>query len=139
MEHWFDALTRPQTRRTAVRSAVVAGAALLLPIGRLPSARAEAAEPCYVPCLQLANAQQEVDDGACSKRFGTRSWAESAPFAGGLLTRLRNERWTGCNAVASCQWHEATVRCRFQPDCGDKTRYPGGAAPTPVPQPPPGG
>ncbi len=133
MAHWFDALARPHTRRAALKAAGLAGAALVLPIARAPSAYATDTEACYVPCLNLAQAVQEQDDGACTKRFGVRSFAESTPYVGGLLTSLRNERWTGCNAVASCRNHEAIVRCRFQPNCGDPAQYPNGAAPTPVP------
>jgi hypothetical protein len=137
MAHWFDTLARPHTRRTALKSAGLAGAALLLPIRRAPSAYATDKEACYVPCINLAQAVQEQADGVCAKRFGVRSFAESAPYVGGVLTSMRHERWTGCNAVASCSNHEANIRCRFQPDCGDPAQYPNGAAPTPVPVPVP--
>ena len=138
MAHWFDTLAVPHTRRTAIKTLVATGAALLLPVGRARSANADADEPCYVPCLNLAQAVQEQDDQVCAKRFGVRSFAESAPLVGGLLESLRHERWTGCNAVAACRNHEANVRCRFQSDCGDPARYPGGKGPTPVPVHPPG-
>jgi hypothetical protein len=139
MEHWFDGLARPHTRRTGLKAAVAAGASLLLPVGLPSSASAKRKEACYGPCLQLAQAQQEQDDQACAQRFGTASWAESVPVIGGTLASLRHERWTGCNALASVRWHEEIIRCRFQPACGDPARYPGGQAPTSVPQPPIGG
>ena len=139
MDHWFDTLARPHTRRTAVRSAVLAAGALLLPVGRLPSASANSDEPCYHACQQLANAVQDQADQQCAKRYGVRSFAESVPLLGGTLTSLRNERWTGCNAVASCQFYQDSINCSFRPDCGDPSRYPGGQLPTPVPTPPPGG
>jgi hypothetical protein len=137
MAHWFDQLAQPQTRRTAVKSAALAGAALLLPIGRTSSALATVEEPCYVDCLKEAKAVFDVDDAACAKQFGAASYAEIAPGVGGLLKSLRRERWLGCRAVASCRWHQTIIDCRFKPECGDREKYPGGNAP--ATRPPDGG
>jgi hypothetical protein len=131
MAHWFDSLARPHTRRTALKSAGLAGAALLLPIGRTPAAYADVFEPCRVPCLNLADAAKEQEDEVCAQRFGVRGFGEVG--SGGIFTIIRRSHGIACKADARANNHAARYRCDQLDDCGDPARYPNGAAPTPVP------
>src|SRR5450432_2794956 len=103
MSHWFDTLARPHTRRTALKSAGVAGAGLLLGFRGAPTARADVDEPCYKPCLQLTLVAREAQDEQCDKRYGHAS-GEYVPIIGGLRFLLRNERYFRCRGTASTQF-----------------------------------
>lgn len=133
MAHWFDALARPHTRRTALKAAGFAGAALLLPLRAPQTAGALTAEPCYRPCMDLAQAAQNQAGELCDKHYGIKGFGESAPLVGGLLTSLRNDRWIYCKALANTRAHTAKYHCASDEECGDPSRYPFGGAPTPVP------
>jgi hypothetical protein len=133
MSHWFDTLARPHTRRTALKSAGIASAGVLLGFKRAPAAHADIDEPCYLPCLQLSLATREGQDEACDKRYGHTGDGEYVPYIGGLRYLLRNERYFRCHGLASTRFNEAKGRCFSQPECGDPARYPGGAGPTPAP------
>ena len=137
MGHWFDDLARPRTRRAALKGAGIAGAALLLPIGRLQVAHADVSEPCFKPCADIARARQELADEACAKRYGVAGFGESTPVVGGLFKSLRRSSWIECRAQAATTAHASLFRCHNVEDCGDPASYPNGAAPTPAP--PPGG
>jgi hypothetical protein len=133
MAHWFDTLARPHTRRTALKSAGLAGAALLLPIGRTPAADADLNEPCNALCRDRAEAAKEQADEVCAQRFGVRGFGEVG--SGGIFTIIRHERGIGCKAEARTRNHTARYRCDHLNDCGDPEQYPNGAPPpvTPVP------
>jgi hypothetical protein len=138
MSHWFDTLARPHTRRTALKSAGVAGAGLLLGIGRPPAARADSNEPCYLPCLEIALGTRELNQERCDKLYGQTSKAEYLPIVGGILNLIHDWRYASCRADASTRFAAANGRCLYEPECGDPKSYPGGAAPIPVPVKPPG-
>src|SRR5450755_1844585 len=119
MSHWFDTLARPHTRRTALKSAGIASAGVLLGFKRAPAAHADIDEPCYLPCLQLSLATREGQDEACDKRYGHTGDGEYVPYIGGLRYLLRNERYFRCHGLASTRFSEAKGRCFSQPECGD--------------------
>ena len=79
MEHWFDRLAQPHTRRTALKTAALGGAALLLPFGRLARAGAFTAEPCYSACLEggITGAGAGAG-GGCTNTCGTGEGAGCA-------------------------------------------------------------
>ncbi len=142
VEHWFDRLARPHTRRTTIRVAALAGAGLMLPIGRLPSASATTREPCYSACLEEAATKWKSDKAVCANLFGdalstAASYAEllTGAAAAHLLLMLRNSQALNCKAEANINWYKAVEACRA-PQCGDKTKYPGGNAPAKAPPPP---
>lgn len=139
MSHWFDTLARPHTRRTALKSAGIAGAGLLVGFKRAPAALADTDEPCYLPCLQFTLVTREGQDEACEKRYGHESKDEYVPFIGAVRFVLRNERYFRCKGLASTQFNQAKGRCFSEAECGDPVKYPGGALPTPAPGCGPGG
>jgi hypothetical protein len=65
MEHWFDALSQTRSRRTVLKCAALAGAALVVPAVRVPRAAATEREPCFVPCQQAAAARWDKAIDQC--------------------------------------------------------------------------
>jgi len=140
MEHWFDRLTQPHTRRTTLRAAAIGGAALFLPLGRFSLARAFKAEPCYNFCTDEAHAQWTADVEACGAAFSpnktpgyVRFVTGLAPGASTVFQSLQRARWIGCLAKADTTWHGTFLGCGSLPDCGDPTKYPGGNPPATLP------
>ena len=141
MEHWFDLLAQPHTRRTTLKAAALAGAALVLPLRRTSSAWATTREPCYSACLHEGAIEWDNATDACQRAFGSgvgKTYvATLAAFGPGLvLGALYGARAISCKADAEAGYHQAVVECR-QPQCGDRAKYPGGNAPGRVPGPPP--
>lgn len=138
MEHWFDRLSQPHTRRATVKAAALAGAALVLPVGRLPLAWATKAEPCYADCYQAAVTKWKSDNAECARARNqgqVRSNYVSLLLgsdAGSTLRSLTSARAISCDAFANVAWHQAAFNCK-QPECGDPGLYPGGNAPGPAP------
>ena len=115
VEHWFDSLSRTRTRRTALKAAAGAGAALLLPSIRVPSASATPEEPCFKTCNDAAGiALDSIKNG-----FGSDGCKHFVPVAGvaalsgnvglgGVLLLLGAARFAGCLDSAGCP---GTGRC----------------------------
>jgi hypothetical protein len=139
--HWFDRLAQPHTRRTTIKAAALAGAGLLMPLGKAPIARATTTEPCFNACVEENYVVWKMDDDACTANFGGGSRAGYVTLlsagAPSLVFLLNASKGLGCYANANAAWHKAALRCH-QPDCGDPGLYPGGNAPG-HPPPPPGG
>jgi len=139
MEHWFDALARPQDRRTALKAALVAGGALLVPGMRAPRAWATEREPCFVPCQQAAQRAWGDALGRCSKSvsyagMGALGLASTGNVLGAaLLGWLAIGEDAVCRPSAELAYHRAALACRGS-ECGNPDKYPGGAT---KPKPPP--
>jgi hypothetical protein len=138
-EHWFDRLSRPHTRRTHLKTALAAGAALTLPFGRLPSARADNGQLCFNYCLTDAADKFAQADDACNRNrdrgyysglltFGwgigtvTSIWATAGSQAGSFIA------YRQCRNNAELANLKAAQQCE-KPSCGDPAKYPGGGRP----------
>jgi hypothetical protein len=134
VEHWFDSLSRPRTRRTALKAAALAGAGLVLPAIRVPRAAAAPTEPCFTPCNDAALAAWDatkngVRPGGC-KYFvaaGAAFTLAGHVGPGGVLAAIGGLKFGSCLDSAELTWHRALVACR-NPECGDHAKYPGGRA-----------
>ena len=134
MEHWFDSLSRPHTRRTTLKAAAVAGAALFVPALRASRAWAIESEPCYKACVTAAGAQMREDEFSCGVLLSAA--AESGlslagspigvlAFVGSGIGFLR------CHSGAQLAWRRHVLACRGS-ECSDPKKYPGGKAPAKV-------
>ena len=129
MEHWFDSLSRPHTRRTTLKAAAVAGAALIVPGVRTSRALATPREPCYKPC-NVAAAKKWVSNLDICDAEQARTYA-SLLFSGGafapvvVATLLRQLGGLNCLSSAEVQWHRDVLACNGS-ECGDSRKYPGG-------------
>jgi hypothetical protein len=136
MDHWFDRLTQPHTRRTALKAGALAGALLVLPARSLPKAWATGTEPCYKPCIDAAAKQwSDTRNGACkaasgSVFFGALWFAMSGQLGPAVAHAFAGYGTAGCLADAELAWHRAIEQCRGS-ECGDPSKYPGGQAPRP--------
>jgi hypothetical protein len=139
-EHWFDRLARPHDRRSLLKAALGAGAAITLPQLRTGvSAAAVAGQlPCYKPCLQAAADAWSQERDACRTYdqvgqatnlfthfltlgpVGTTAWTWNAVFVGA--------GFIGCVTTAELHWRRNNMRCQGS-ECGDPVKYPGGVAP----------
>jgi len=141
MEHWFDALSRPTTRRTALKGAAVAvlGIGLGLPALRPSTAQAAESEPCFAPCIQASTREWDTAYAGCLqlKRAGTVNFAAAVLGAAPLviLSFLQNVAAVSCGSSAELDWHRASLACRGS-ECGNGAKYPGGTVPVP-PKPKP--
>lgn len=133
MEHWFDRLAQPHTRRATIKAGILAGAALVLPVGRLSSA--SAAQPCIKACRQEATIQWNLAITACANSAVNGLARSFADVFGGVFHGLEHWREASCRADAVVEWKRAVTEC-LQPECGDRAKYPGGNAPGVVGQPP---
>lgn len=133
MDHWFDRLSRPYTRRTMLKAGAVAGAALLLPASRVPKAWATSGEPCFKPCTDAAAKDfSSTRNGLCKalagpQLFGSLLLGFPSPLAGAVLLQGAF-KFTDCLSNAELGWHKAVEACRGS-ECGNPGRYPGGQAP----------
>jgi hypothetical protein len=132
MAHWFDRLAQPHTRRTTLKTAALAGAALVLPLGRVPQAWGSKQEPCFQPCASAASTRLDTDWNACNKALGYKSIGAYAIYATTLAPPLFLGFLAGsgyhafvCQNQANIDWRRRTLRCE-QADCGDQQKYPGG-------------
>lgn len=135
MEHWFDRLSQPHTRRATIKAGVLAGAALVLPVGRLSSAAAAA--PCFNACQQESVSQWQTDLDACAQAFDRGQAIAYANLFGGLgpaavLSGLSSWKAVNCSAKAQTNWHMNSLSCS-EPQCGNPQKYPGGNPPGQVP------
>jgi len=136
MEHWFDSLSRPHTRRTTLKAAAVAGAALVLPALRTPRASATDKEPCYTACAAAAAKQWNDTDNLVCKPIGVESALSFLNLIShpDLLAMVsRGLPLANCMASAELHWHRDMLACR-DPDCGDSAKYPGGKVKKPAPK-----
>ena len=108
VEHWFDTLSRPRTRRSTLKTAALAGAALILPGIRTPQAWATDSEPCFQPCLKAAN-QQLIETRAACDGVAAAAAVWHAPLGitpSGLLALLGNGvAYRACRSGAPLVWH----------------------------------
>ncbi len=133
MEHWFDHLAEPHTRRTSLKAAALAGAALVLPVGRLSSAWAAHPYPCTFSCIEEATAQWRQAGDTCDRATGVRlGGAYIATLAGALpgavLAVVALGRGLSCLSTAELAYHRDVHLC-FDPECSDPAKYPGGNPP----------
>lgn len=138
MEHWFDQLSRPHSRRTVLKTAVGLGVAALLPNVRLPVARAASSEPCFKACNAAARQKwvsEEDHCGAVVYGKGAASFLFGAYYS--LLGLLAAAEGLDCNSRAELQWHRDSRACE-KPECGDPGTYPGGKVKKPPPKCTPG-
>jgi hypothetical protein len=138
MEHWFDRLAAPQTRRTTLKAAAVAAAGLVLPLSRVPRARATQSEACAKECVAAAQKSWDTAADACyagGSRDGYKTFAllvygqVPAAFIDGYLGAQRK---VSCLAEAELKGRREGDRCNG-PECGDPSKYPGG---NPIGRPP---
>lgn len=121
-EHWFDRLSRPHSRRTVLKAAAVAGAALVLPNVRVPRASAAQRPPCFATCRQLAfDAWRKNRDDCKNTGF----------LKGAVLVLFFQEDLMDCIARGGATWHRDMLDCE-EPECGDPGKYPGGNKPRTV-------
>jgi hypothetical protein len=138
VEHWFDALSRPQSRRTVLKGAAVAGVALVVPGVRVPRASATEREPCFVPCEQAATDRWLKGADNCAARTymlvgqGTASLLYGGLALAGLFTFAAAAGAASCMSSAELDFHRDSLACRGS-ECGDGSKYPGGAAQKPPP------
>ena len=129
MDHWFDRLAQPHTRRTTLKALALGGAALALPDLRVPQASATTGEPCYNPCVNAAGkAWQSELDAVCKPLF--RGGILGAVSGSVIQTWLSVLSGWHCDSSAELTWHRAIEACRGS-ECGDPATYPGGQAPKP--------
>ena len=137
-EHWFDALSRPHTRRTALKAALAGGLALTLPQLRATGARAAGNEPCYLPCIDAAKQQfANTYRDACG--FAKESQQTAGVFgvifgqpyvaAGTLYASFITK--VACEAAAELTYRRDMANCTAS-QCGDPQHYPGGAKSAPA-------
>lgn len=139
MEHWFDALSRPHSRRAALKTALAVGVGLGLPALRPPAARATPKDPCWKPCIDAAGAQWNAAFAGC-RRLGnlggvnlvSTAWLGLSPNT--LLGALEVARWLSCDSSAELAWYQATTACKGE-ECGNPDKYPGGAEAPPPKKP----
>jgi hypothetical protein len=130
MEHWFDRLAQPHTRRTALKAGALAGAMLVLPNSRLPQASATTSEPCFKPCVAAAGTAFDAQNANCNNLlFGGAGILVTGSFIQQWLSILSG--WD-CQSRAELTWHHAVDACRGS-QCGDPAKYPGGQLPKPPP------
>jgi hypothetical protein len=131
MEHWFDRLAQPHTRRTALKAAALGATAMVIPNVRLPQARATTGEPCFKPCVDAAGKAFDAQAKVCDRN-------DSLSVAGSLLSTSVVQFWLGnlvlwnCVSSAELSWSRAVDSCRGS-ECGNRGKYPGGQAPKPPP------
>jgi hypothetical protein len=134
-EHWFDRLSRPHSRRTALKAALAAGAALTLPASRLADAWATPTEPCFKPCQDAATAKWSTDESHCTKTMGANFaivGASASQSIGLSIATVYVIQAAGfyCLADAEITWHRSLLACRGS-ECGNPAKYPGGQKPRP--------
>lgn len=137
MDHWFDRLAQPHSRRTMLKAGALAGAALILPAVRIPKAWATAGEPCYQPCAAAASAEfsktkNQTCKGGAAPVLVSALVGFGTPTSVLLAYRGLND-FLNCLSNAELNWHQAVESCRGS-ECGDPAKYPGGQAPR---KPPP--
>jgi hypothetical protein len=138
VEHWFDALSRPHSRRTVLKGAALAGAALVVPGVRVPRASATEREPCYVPCGRAAADDWAKGVGTCATKTytlvsqGGASLLYGQIVLAGLFALGGGATAASCLASAELDYHRKTLACRGS-ECGDGSKYPGGAVQKPPP------
>ena len=137
MEHWFDRLSRLQTRRTMLKGAVAAGAAVAVPALRLPNAWATPDEPCFKPCNIAAvtkwnSTLTSGGPGGCKEGplHGLLGSVLTGPVSGAVLVVIGLAREASCHSSAELTYHRDALACRGS-DCGDPGTYPFGTVPGP--------
>jgi hypothetical protein len=139
VEHWFDRLSRPQTRRTTLKAAVAGGAALVLPSLRLPSAWATPTEPCLEPCKAAARAKWGASFDSCKSDAVKADAVKGSRRGGAPGTVLLILGGDGFLTVRQCRdiveltfWRDFE-KCKSS-ECGDPGKYPGGVPKKPPPK-----
>jgi len=132
-EHWFDRLSRPHSRGTALKAAAAAAMALALPNVRLPRAWATPGEPCWTPCNDAALDKWNATVNGCSNAVLGRIWASVATgsYPNLILATLESVIFS-CGSRGEVTWHRDVLACRGS-ECGDPSKYPGGRKPPPPP------
>lgn len=137
MEHWFDRLSRPHSRRAMLKGVAATGAALALPWVRVPSAWATPTEPCFKPCNDAATKEWNDARAFCVRNYvaGTSFPAilsvGGSPAGSVLQLLLGGVAGEQCKSAAELAWHRDLLKCRGS-ECGDSAKYPGGKPKKPV-------
>ncbi len=138
-EHWFDTLSRPHTRRTTLKGAALAvAAAVALPALRPRTAAAATTLPCFRDCVEEATGKWADRRDVC-KRIGEVSraslltWVYNPVGPPLLMSILGNAQAADCYSDANATWARGMANCR-EPECGDRSKYPGGNAPRVLPK-----
>jgi hypothetical protein len=121
-EHWFDRLSRPYSRRRALKVALAGGVALALPNLRLPRASAATRPPCFATCRDLAIEDWRIAGDACN---------QTGFLKGAMLYLFYRETVLDCYARNQVAFRRDWLAC-YQPECGDPGKYPGGNKPRTV-------
>src|SRR5450755_3749815 len=103
MEHWFDRLAQPHTRRTALKAGALAGAMLVLPNSRLPQASATTAEPCFQVCAAAAATAYNAQNANCIRLFFQSSAGAILTFS--VLPWLGDLLGWDCQSSNELNWH----------------------------------
>jgi hypothetical protein len=120
--HWFDELATRLTRRQTVKAGLAGAAALILPMFRLPAARAEGSGPCYKGCNWTAHQHSEAGNHQCinsalGKYFFRLGFAGVAlPVAFVVQAQLVVEG-VQCEDKVMLELKEASSAC-LQANCG---------------------
>lgn len=138
MDHWFDRLAQPHTRRTTLKATLLAGAALVLPLGRVPPAEAFAPEPCFKACLDEVKVTHDSAYQRCNHAGHVGAARGYVSLLSGLgpaavIGLVTVSRALGCLADADVAAEQAFRECR-QPQCGDPGKFPGGNPPGNLPK-----
>jgi hypothetical protein len=142
LEHWFDRLAAPQTRRQVLKAAL-AGAVLTLPFAR--SAPARAANPnsngnpyaCGQGCDYASHVQYQRAEGACNTGLSVGIIATDALMVLGFMNPLIGAAAEGAALInrVACHNQNLLVEKAMQyncllPDCpGFDPSGPGGPCP----------
>jgi hypothetical protein len=139
VEHWFDRLSRPHTRRSALQAALgVAAAGVAAPALRPPLAYATDREPCFQPCMQAAAVRANASHARCEQLAALAHVdilnGSHAPDDV-LVSILDAATVVSCLASAQVTLHFDVLGCR-DAECGNEAKYPGGkVAPPPTAKP----
>lgn len=132
MEHWFDTLSRPQTRRSALKAALgIAAAGIALPGLRPELAFAADREPCFKPCLAAATRRFNTMLSGCEQllaRTKLNMLSTSVAPEDLLIRILDTSSAVSCLASAELRFALGVAGCRSS-GCGDGDTGPGGSAP----------
>lgn len=135
MEHWFDRLSQPHTRRSALKAGLAAlSAGVALPAFRPQLAYGTDREPCFLPCMAAVVKRANESVNGCEQLDALRHFnvLNAAHAPGGALTEiLEYAAFAGCLASSELGLAAGALGCRAE-ECGDRAKYPGGTVPPPA-------
>jgi hypothetical protein len=120
-DHWLDRLSARHTRRQALKAA--AGAALTLPLLRVPAAKADAPYACQKGCYWTSHRLYDIETSPCFVLANGRFDAGIVlfPFTFGLSFTHMSKRavntFLNCVDSAALQMKNNQANCQL-PTCG---------------------